>query len=710
MCNFIHIKRLLSAGSQERVSDIRHVFLKVKDALNNAPATMKLTRSGTKSKTSRNTAGTQRGNTYYKSSTEARMRSVRGSGRIKLTDYITPMLASIGEDAFDDEQWVFEIKWDGYRAVAEIGNDVRLYSRNGLSFLPLYPQVAEALRKIKTRAVLDGEIVALNKDNKPDFQKLQQYDSNRSLRLMYYVFDCLSYEGRSLLHLPLTERKKFAQKAIAGSSIIIKYSDHVHQWGKEFFAKAAAMGLEGIIAKRAASLYTPGKRTRDWLKIKNHNIEEAIIAGYTAPRESRPYFGALVLAVMDHGKLRYIGHTGTGFTQESLRNMYEKLQSLKRPTSPFDEKIVVNAPVTWVEPVLVCNIKYSEVTDDGILRHPVFMGLRIDKAPEETTMMDVLPKKRKTAAKTTRRTAALSADEKQLKVNGHALTITNPGKVYWPEEGFTKGDVIDYYNNIHSYILPYLRNRPQSLKRNPNGIRDSGFYHKDAAGDAPDWVDHIRLKSEAAGKIIDYIICNNRATLLYLNNLGCIELNPWNSSKGSLDHPDYLVLDIDPAESSSFEDVIEAAQVIRSVLDKAGAPSYCKTSGATGLHVYVPLKARYTYEQARSFAEIIAHLAAEQLPRTTTTERALTKRAGRIYLDYLQNKRGQTLASAYSLRPVPGATVSTPLLWKEVKPGLHPSKFTIASIGARLKRSGDLFAGVLKEKTDLLKCLKNLGA
>jgi bifunctional non-homologous end joining protein LigD len=640
-----------------------------------------------------------------------RIRSVRGGNRTKLTHFITPMLASIHEHAFDNADWVFEIKWDGYRAIAEIGDTVRLYSRNGLSFLPLYPQVAAALQKIKTHAVLDGEIVAMNKHNKPDFQKLQQYDSNRSLDLVYYVFDCLYYEGKSLMHLPLTERKKFAQQIIPENSII-KYSDHVHQWGNAFFEKAAEMGLEGIIAKRAGSFYTPGKRSRDWMKIKNHNTQEAIIAGYTAPRASRPYFGALVLALMVDGKLRYIGHTGTGFTQETLKTMYNKLQRLKRATSPFSEKVMVNSPVTWVEPVLVCNIKFTEVTEDGILRHPVFMGLRIDKTPEETTTMDIQPKTKKirTTRAAKKATRALPAEEKKLKANGHVITITNPGKIYWPEERFTKGDVINYYNNIHTYILPYLKNRPQSLKRNPNGISDGGFYHKDAAGDAPAWVDHIKLRSESTKKNTDYIICNNRATLFYLNNLGCIELNPWNSTTRALDYPDYLVMDIDPSETNSFDEVIDAALVIRSVLEKAGAPSYCKTSGATGLHIYVPLKAQYTYEQARSFAEIVAHLAAAQLPETTTTERALSKRAGRIYLDYLQNKRGQTLASAYSVRPVPGATVSTPLHWKEVKAGMHPSKFTISTIAARIEKTGDLFAGVLSEKTDLRKCLKNLGA
>ncbi|HEX6227590.1 MAG TPA: non-homologous end-joining DNA ligase [Chryseolinea sp.] len=299
-------------------------------------------------------------------------------------------------------------------------------------------------------------------------------------------------------------------------------------------------------------------------------------------------------------------------------------------------------------------------------------------------------------------------DAKLLSVDGHQVKLTNQQKIYWPKEGFTKGDVLNYYNSISKFILPYLKDRPQSLKRNPNGIADKGFFHKDAGDKAPSWVDHAQLYSESAEKNIDYIVCNNRATLLYLNNLGCIEINPWNSRLKKLDHPDYLVMDIDPADTSSFEEVIETALVIKNILDKAQAPSYCKTSGATGLHIYVPVHAAYHYDQVRAFAEIIATLTQEQLPATTTTERALNKRKGRIYIDYLQNKRGQTLASVYSLRPVPAASISTPLTWKEVKPGLLPAQFNIRTMMKRMDKVGDLFQGVLKEKLNLKKALKNL--
>lgn len=299
--------------------------------------------------------------------------------------------------------------------------------------------------------------------------------------------------------------------------------------------------------------------------------------------------------------------------------------------------------------------------------------------------------------------------EKVLRVNGHELIVTNPQKLYWPEEQFTKGDVINYYNAVYRYIIRYLRDRPESLRRNPNGIKDEGFFQKHAGEAAPSWVTSIKLRAESVNREIDYIVCNDKATLLYLNNLGCIELNPWHSRVGQLDNPDYLVMDIDPSEENSFDQVIEAAQVIREVCDEAGAPAYCKTSGATGLHVYIPLHAAYTYEETRLFAEIIATMTHERLPETTTTERSLYKRNGKIYLDHLQNKKGQTLACAYSLRPRPGATVSTPLRWNEVKKGLHPSKFTVRSIIPRLTKTGDLFTETLTKKINLQKCLKNLG-
>lgn len=327
-----------------------------------------------------------------------RQRSVRSRGKEKLSDYIKPMLAQIHEQPFDSDEWIFEIKWDGYRAVAEVSHgEVRLYSRNGLSFLGLYPAVADALRKIMEDVVFDGEIVVLNEKGKPDFQKLQQYDHNPALTIQYYVFDCLSHNGKSTMSLPLIERKRIAQKII-GHNKVIKYSDHIECDGTAFFRKVTEMDLEGMIAKRAASLYFPAKRTSDWLKIKNHNTQEAVIAGYTAPKGSRKYFGALILGIYDKNKLRYIGHTGTGFTAGILREVYDTIHPLKRNSSPFDKKVPVNSAVTWVEPRIVCNIKFTEVTEEGILRHPVFMGLRIDKSAKEADKIDVTvqsPAKRK---------------------------------------------------------------------------------------------------------------------------------------------------------------------------------------------------------------------------------------------------------------------------------------------------------------------------
>ena len=299
--------------------------------------------------------------------------------------------------------------------------------------------------------------------------------------------------------------------------------------------------------------------------------------------------------------------------------------------------------------------------------------------------------------------------EKKITINGNQLTLTNQSKLYWPKEGITKGDVINYYQSVYAFIKKYLKDRPQSLRRNVNGIKDQGFFQKDAGEGTPSWIKTSKILAESTNKKVEYIICNDKATLTYMNNLGCIELNPWNSRTVSLNKPDYLIMDIDPSEKNTFEEVIETALAIKEVLDKAGATSYCKTSGASGLHVYIPMHAAYTYEHVRSFAELIAHLTNEKLPKTTTLERPLKKRRGRIYIDYLQNSKGQTLASVYSLRPKPGATVSAPLLWKEVKKGLHPSQFTIHNMLARLKKSGDLFSGVLTDKTNLEKCIKNLG-
>lgn len=654
---------------------------------------------------------------------------IRGKSH-KLSHYIKPMLATPSEVPFSDEEWVFEIKWDGYRAITEKkGKQIRFYSRNGLTFNELYPEVAHELTKLKKDCVLDGEIVVLNEEGKPSFQKLQQFDDNRDLPILYYVFDCLSYDGKDITDFPLLERKKFAQKAIPKGNVIL-YSDHVEEEGEKFFSEIIKIdGLEGMMAKRADSTYDEGRRTRSWLKIKLVNTQEAIIAGYTAPRESRKYFGALILGVYHKKKLRYIGHSGTGFTDKMLKELHAKLQPLVIDDSPFDEKVPVNAAVTWVEPELVCNVKFSELTDDGIMRHPVFMGLRIDKEADEvdhvdepvktkTTSAKKTPTAKKAATKTIARKGSKSRasndigtskeNERLVMVDGHELKLTNQNKIFWSDEKYTKGDVLAYYNKVADYILPYLIDRPQSLKRNPGGIADKGFYHKDAGDKAPDWVKSVEIYSESGNKTIDYILCNNKATLLYLNNLGCIEINPWNSRIQKPDNPDYLIMDIDPSEKNTFNQVVDVALVIKEILDKAGCTSYCKTSGATGMHIYIPLQGRYTYDQARPFSEVIANLAQEQLSDFTTVERPLNQRKGRIYIDFLQNRRGQTLSSVYSIRPVPGASVSTPLLWKEVKHGLSPLDFTIKTIHKRLDKVGDLFANVLTDKNDLRKCIDRL--
>ena len=622
----------------------------------------------------------------------------------KFTEYIKPMLAKLHDAPFDDANWIYEIKWDGYRAIAEINKTgTRLYSRNGLSFKDSYLPIYEALQKIKKDVILDGEIVALDEKGKPDFQLMQQYAREGNVPICYYVFDCLSLNGKSIENKPLLERKKILQTLLPESDIV-KYCDHIDRQGKAFFKLVKKQGLEGMIAKRADSAYHENTRSPDWLKIKNVVMEEAVIAGYTAPSGSRKYFGALVLGLYKKSKLIYIGHTGTGFNDKTLKEVYEQLQQLKTSRSPFDVEISVNAPVTWVKPQLVCNLKYSEITQDGHRRHPVFMGIRIGKVANEVheEVRDIASKKLPEQSKNGNMETAKS-------INGKKMVFTHLDKIFWPDEGYTKGDVIDYYNTIYPHIIKYMKDRPESLLRMPNGLADKGFFHKDAGLAAPEWVKHISLYSESAQKDINYILCNDKPTLLYLANLGCIEMNPWNSRVDTLDNPDYLVLDLDPSEQNTFEQVVETANVIKTILDKAGAASFPKTSGATGIHIYVPLGAKYSYEQAKDFAHAIAVMAQEQLPEFTSLERSLAKRGKKhIYIDFLQNRKGQTLACAYSLRPKAGAPVSTPLDWREVKRGLSSTDFTIKNIIKRIEKKGDLFSGVLLKGIDMMKCLKKL--
>jgi bifunctional non-homologous end joining protein LigD len=443
------------------------------------------------------------------------------------------------------------------------------------------------------------------------------------------------------------------------------------------------------------SPYLYGDRSRAWLKFKHKRRQEVVVAGWTEPRAGRQHLGALILGVYQDGRLVHAGQAGGGFTEAGLKAMLDLLQPLETKSSPIDPPPKTSEKSHWVKPQLVVEVEFTEWTSDGSMRHPVVVGLRDDKPAKEVV--------RETAATSDPKSGA---DEETIKLNGHNVKVTHRHKIYFPEDNITKGDLIDYYRAIAPTILPYLKDRPESMNRFPNGIHGDSFYHKDV-NDAPDWAETFEVQSDSQEKDINYLVCQNEATLIYMINLGCIELNPWNSTTKHPENPDWCVIDLDP-EDIGFESVIETAQAVHKVLVKAKIPSYPKTSGATGIHIYIPMGAQYNYDQVKEFAHIVGTLTHEIVPDITSLERSPAKRQGKVYLDYLQNRRGQTLAQAYSVRPRPGATVSTPLEWDEVKPGLTPQQFTIHNIFDRLKAKGDLWKPVLGKGIDLVKALEKL--
>jgi bifunctional non-homologous end joining protein LigD len=630
--------------------------------------------------------------------TEPDFSSAASKKNIKVAHAVKPMLAHEIDKPFSNDDWIFEIKWDGYRAIAELeGNDVQLYSRNATSYNEKYLPIVKELQKLNLHAVLDGEVVVLDEEGHADFNKLQLYLENQSPNLVYYVFDILSINGDGITGLPLLDRKEVLREILPQNDII-RYSDHVVADGEGFFKVIEDANMEGIMAKKATSKYLPGVRTNDWLKIKHQKSEDVFIAGYTEPQGQRQYFGALILAKKKGKQCTYVGHVGTGFNTASLQFLFEKMQPFITPDSCFEERITTNRPVTWVAPTLKCEVRFTEWTKEGFMRHPTFLGLKPDN--------EVLPMPTKKSA--SKQTAAKEIVEEKapvLKFGKISVPLSNQDKLYWPEEGITKGEVIDYYQQVAEYILPYLKDRPQSLRRNPNGISEKGFFQKDAGDNTPDWVKTVSLPADSANRNVDYIICNDKATLAYLSNLGCIEFNAWNSTTKQVDNPDYLILDIDPSDKNTYDDVVDVALAAKEILDKAGCISFAKTSGATGMHVFVPMGCKYDYDAVKHFAEILAHLVTEKLPKTTSLERSLEKRGQKIYLDFMQNRKGQTISSVYSLRPKPGASVSTPLDWKEVKHSLDPKQFNIKTILNRLDKKGDLFKGVLGKGVDLEKAL-----
>jgi bifunctional non-homologous end joining protein LigD len=647
---------------------------------------------------------------------------------------IKPMLATLVDEPFDDPDWQYEVKWDGYRAMAFVNKgEVELLSRNNKSFNDKFYPIYDLLKEWKINAVIDGEILVLNEKGTSDFGDLQNWRSEADGELVYYAFDLLWFEGKNLMELPLFQRQAILKEVIPTDDDRIRVSKVFRASGIDFFHAAERMNLEGIIAKNIHSTYSPNLRSKEWLKIKVHKRQEVIIGGYTRNEDTTKEFSSLLLGVNEKGGLRYVGKVGTGFTAKAQKEMMAKFKPLIIEKSPFGEIPDVNKPsrfrpnppkakATWLKPELVCEVAFAEVTSDGVFRHPSFQGMREDKKasevvletetatteliePEEVKKDDTHSKAIKPPKGKERKTLLNPKDETQVRnICGHDLKFTNLSKVYWPEDKVTKRDMFNYYYQVADFILPYLKDRPMSLNRFPGGIHAQSFYQKNVKDKAPEWAKTFPYTT-SDGEEKEYLVGADEATLLWMASLGCIEMNPWFSRVQSPDNPDYCVIDLDP-DKNTFEQVIEAALVVRKVLDAINVPSFCKTSGSTGMHIYIPLGAKYTYDQSQMFARIVVNIVHKQIPDFTSLERMIANRKGKMYLDFLQNRPGATIAGPYSLRPKVGATVSMPLHWNEVKPGLTMQDFTIFNAVERLKVEGDLFKGVLGKGIDLEKTIK----
>ncbi len=651
---------------------------------------------------------------------------------------IQPMLATLVDQPFDEPGWQYEIKWDGYRALAYINKGkVGLLSRNSKSFDKKFYPIHKELTSWQVNAVVDGEVVVLNNEGLASFGSLQNWRSEADGELVFYVFDILWLNGMDLTGLTLEKRRSILKDALPFSDSI-RLSENFETTATEFLAAAAAMNMEGIMAKKADTVYTPGGRSRAWLKIKAQKRHEVVIGGYTVNDGSVKHFSSLLVGVHEKGGLQYIGKIGTGFSDKLQKEMLAKMKPLLAKKSPFITVPDVDKPsrfrpnppkatVTWLKPTLVCEVSYAELTEDGVMRHPSFEGMRADKKASEVVRETTVPlekvvKPTKAAAekKTTnkqivkplnvkeRKTLLNPTDETQLrKVSGHDLKFSNLSKIYWPKEKYTKRDMLNYYYQVAPYILPYLKDRPQSLNRFPNGITGKSFYQKDVTGKVPDWID-LSPYNTGDGKHKNFMVPQEDASILYMANLGAIEMNPWNSTIHKPDNPDWCLIDLDPSEKNNFDQVIETAQVTKAVLDSFGIEGFAKTSGSTGIHIYIPLGAKYSYDECQLFAKLIATMVQEELPSFTSLERMIKNRKGKLYIDYLQNRPKATLAAPYSLRPKPGATVSMPLHWDEVKRGLQMKDFTIKNAVERIAAVGDLFKPVLGKGIDLPELLNKI--
>ena len=595
-----------------------------------------------------------------------------------------PMLASLSDGLPGSAGWIFEFKWDGYRAIAiaESGS-VRLLSRNGNDFTDRFPSVGrEIVRAVKTpRAVLDGEVVAFDEEGKASFGAMQR----GAAAYAFFAFDLLEVEGKPVVDKPLEERRRKLQELLDDENRVVHFSESFED-GPAVLQAAQEQGLEGVVAKRLGSRYLPGKRSGDWRKLKTVERQEFVIAGYTFGRGRRQKtLGALVLSVSRRGELEWVGNVGTGFDEDEIERLVHKLRPLERKTTPLANvpkmPRVRAADVTWVTPKLVCEVKFSEWTREGHLRAPVYLGLREEKAPVEV-----------------RRERPL---ESVIQQGSRQLRLSNLDKPFWPEQGVTKGDLITYYRDVAEFVVPHLEDRPFTMKRYPDGWQGKHFFQKDAPKHMPDWIAswsyHTTSRRAKEHRTIVSPLVNDEMALLWVVNMGTIDMNAWLSRIDRPDRPDFVLFDLDPSEDVSFATTVEVTLLVKETLDVLGLRSFPKTSGSDGIHILVPTARRYRYEQTLELVAGVAGLLSRRHPDLVTTEFLKEKRRG-VLIDAHQNGQGRTIAFVYSVRPKEGAPVSTPLRWEELTPELRPSDFTMDVVLDRLERHGDLYAPTLTDK------------
>ena len=671
---------------------------------------------------------------------------------------LQPMLATLVDKPFDEPGWLYEVKWDGYRSLIYLNKgNIEMRSRNNKPFNEKFYAIYDGLQGWNINAVLDGEIIVIDETGVSNFSKLQEWRSEADGELVLYLFDILWIDGYLLTELPLADRKEILQVIIPDIPFV-RLSESFQAGAKDFFEAAKKLHLEGIIAKKASSKYFPGLRSREWLKIKTANRQEVIIGGFTNNEGSNKLFSALLVGVNENGQLLYTGKIGTGFSQKLQQQMMEQFQPLIIKKCPFAVEPDVNKPsrfrpdppkatATWLKPKLICEVSYAEMTSDGVMRHPSFEGMRDDKSSgevvrekktsssriihDDTEEQDnkgnstshgekkppkkLLDKNReltnrllKGAKKSERKTLLNPKEKSQTRtINGHDITFNNLDKIYYPKRSVTKRDVINYYYQVTPYMLPYMKDRPQTLIRYPNGINGESFYQKDVTGKVPEWIKLFPYSSEKGGNR-NFMVVTNEASLLLIASMGGIEMHPWSSRIQKPDHPDWCIIDLDPTDKNTFDQVITAAQVTKKVLDAIEVPAFCKTSGSTGMHIYIPLEAKYSYEQSKEFGRVLVKIIHEEIPAFTSIERLTELRKGKLYLDFLQNRPQATLAAPYSLRPAPDATVSMPLHWAELKKGLKREDFNIFNALVRVKKVGDLFEGVLGKGINMKMALKKI--